>query len=122
MSIIGYSSNENQLDLVCELVSRLKPEIYLELGIKEARTILEEIKKEKPKKVLLHLPDGLKPRAKEIQDKLKEKVEDSIKFATMYADAAPGFEKEAFQIALQHYFEMEQYGGGKDISKPRKNS
>ena len=38
----------------------------------------------------------------------------------MYADAAPGFEKEAFQIALQHYFEMEQYGGGKDISKPRK--
>jgi diphthamide biosynthesis enzyme Dph1/Dph2-like protein len=39
---------------------------------------VEEIKENNPKKVLLHLPDGLKPRAKEIQDYLKSKVDSEI--------------------------------------------
>ena len=40
----------------------------LDLEIDKA---VEVIQKEKPKKVLLQLPDGLKPKAKEIVDKLK---------------------------------------------------
>ena len=39
---------------------------------------IQEIKKQKPRKVLLHLPDGLKPRAKDIQDRIKKEVEADI--------------------------------------------
>jgi hypothetical protein len=39
MSIINHLSKEDQLDLVCEIVSRLKPKVYLELGVKKGNTI-----------------------------------------------------------------------------------
>ncbi|NQU98012.1 diphthamide synthesis protein [Candidatus Woesearchaeota archaeon] len=35
---------------------------------------IQEIKKQKVKKVLLHLPDGLKPRANEIQREIKKET------------------------------------------------
>ena len=39
---------------------------------------LNEINSSNAKKVLLHLPDGLRPKAKEIQDYLKEKTKTEI--------------------------------------------
>ena len=39
MAIVKHLSNDDQLDLVCEIVSRLKPKIYLELGVKRGNTI-----------------------------------------------------------------------------------
>jgi hypothetical protein len=39
MAIINHLSKDNQLDLICEIIIRLKPEIYLELGIKKGNTI-----------------------------------------------------------------------------------
>lgn len=39
---------------------------------------VKDIKENKAKKILLHLPDGLKPKAKEIQDQLKYKVDAEI--------------------------------------------
>ena len=39
MSIINHFSKENQLDLICEIIVRINPEIYLELGIKNGNTI-----------------------------------------------------------------------------------
>jgi len=39
---------------------------------------VKEIKAQKAKKVLLHLPDGLKPKAKEIQNELKKKINAEI--------------------------------------------
>ena len=38
----------------------------------------EEIKKQKAKRVCIQLPDGLKPKAKEIADALKEKTDAEI--------------------------------------------
>lgn len=35
---------------------------------------VEEVKKSNAKKVLLHLPDGLKPKSKEVVDYLKERA------------------------------------------------
>jgi diphthamide biosynthesis enzyme Dph1/Dph2-like protein len=37
----------------------------------------DEISKEKPKLVLLQFPDGLKPKAKEIKEQLKQKHQDT---------------------------------------------
>ncbi len=39
---------------------------------------IEEINKQSAKKVLLHLPDGLKPKAKQITDELREKTNAEI--------------------------------------------
>lgn len=39
---------------------------------------IEEIKKSKAKKVLIQLPDGLKPRATEIVDKLQQETKAEI--------------------------------------------
>lgn len=39
MSIVNHFSDRDQLDLICEIVARLKPEVYLELGIKNGHTI-----------------------------------------------------------------------------------
>jgi len=39
MAIINHLSKNDQLDLICEIIVRLKPEIYLELGIKKGNTI-----------------------------------------------------------------------------------
>jgi len=39
---------------------------------------IKEIQAKKPKKVLLHLPDGLKPKAKNITDELREKTDSEI--------------------------------------------
>jgi diphthamide biosynthesis enzyme Dph1/Dph2-like protein len=44
----------------------------------EIEKAVEKIKKEKAKLVCIQLPDGLKPRAKEICDKLKEKTDAEI--------------------------------------------
>ncbi|MBU0471397.1 MAG: diphthamide synthesis protein [Nanoarchaeota archaeon] len=44
-------------------------------NLKEA---IQEIKKQKAKKVLLHLPDGLKPKAKEIQEEIKKELNTEI--------------------------------------------
>ena len=38
---------------------------------------------------------------------MKRSIIDAIKYANTYAEAATGFEKEAFQVALQHYLKME---------------
>jgi 2-(3-amino-3-carboxypropyl)histidine synthase len=40
----------------------------------ELNNIIEQIKKNNAKRILLQLPDGLKPRAKEIQEDIKKKV------------------------------------------------
>lgn len=40
---------------------------------------IEKIKKEKANTVLIQLPDGLKPRAKEIQEELKKKISKDTK-------------------------------------------
>jgi 2-(3-amino-3-carboxypropyl)histidine synthase len=39
---------------------------------------IEEIKKNKPKKVLLHLPDGLKPKAKDIQEQIEAETDSQV--------------------------------------------
>ena len=40
----------------------------------ETEKMIEEIKKAQAKLVLLHLPDGLKPRAKELQEIIKKET------------------------------------------------
>jgi len=40
----------------------------------ELNKVVEEIKKQKAKRVCIQLPDGLKPRAKDITDFIKEKT------------------------------------------------
>ena len=40
----------------------------------ELETAVKEVKRQKAKKVCIQLPDGLKPRAKEIANKLKEET------------------------------------------------
>lgn len=44
----------------------------------EIEKAVKEINKQKAKKVCIQLPDGLKPKAKEIADKLKEKTNAEI--------------------------------------------
>ena len=44
----------------------------------ELDKVVKRIKREKPKLVCLQLPDGLKPRAKEIQDKLEKETDSKI--------------------------------------------
>jgi len=44
----------------------------------DLKKIIEEIKSNKAQKVLLHLPDGLKPKAKEITDELREKTDAEV--------------------------------------------
>ncbi len=39
----------------------------------ELEKLYEEIEKSKPSTILIQLPDGLKPKAKEIQEKIKTK-------------------------------------------------
>lgn len=45
----------------------------------ELNKAVEKIKQENAKTVLIQLPDGLKPRAKEIQDKLEKETEKKVK-------------------------------------------
>ena len=40
----------------------------------ELNKAIQEIKKQKAKSVCIQLPDGLKPKAKEIADKIKEQT------------------------------------------------
>ncbi|MBC8495254.1 diphthamide synthesis protein [archaeon] len=44
----------------------------------DLKPAIKEIKESKAKKVLLHLPDGLKPRAKDIQEELERKTKAKI--------------------------------------------
>ena len=44
----------------------------------ELEKVAEQIKKNKAKTVCIQLPDGLKPKATEIADKLKEKTNSEI--------------------------------------------
>ncbi|MBS3098065.1 diphthamide synthesis protein [Candidatus Woesearchaeota archaeon] len=44
----------------------------------ELNTAIKEIKKQKAKTVLIQLPDGLKPRAKEIADELEKQTKAKI--------------------------------------------
>lgn len=44
----------------------------------EIEKIIEEIKKSKPKRVLLQLPEGLKPKAEEIVDYIKDNCSTEI--------------------------------------------
>lgn len=44
----------------------------------ETERMIEEIKKENAKLVLLHLPDGLKPRAKELQEIVKKQTDAEV--------------------------------------------
>ena len=45
----------------------------------ELEKVAEKIKKEKAKTVLIQLPDGLKPKAKEIREFLAKKFDKNIK-------------------------------------------
>jgi diphthamide biosynthesis enzyme Dph1/Dph2-like protein len=45
----------------------------------ELEKIAEKIKKEKAKAILIQLPDGLKPKAKEIKEFLEKKFDKSTK-------------------------------------------
>ena len=40
----------------------------------ELEKVIKKIKKSKPKTVLIQLPDGLKPKAKEIADEIEQKT------------------------------------------------
>ncbi len=42
----------------------------------ELDRIVSEIKNQKPSTILLHLPDGLKPKAEDIQDYIQRECED----------------------------------------------
>lgn len=44
----------------------------------ELEKAVKEIKRQKAKKVCIQLPDGLKPKAKEIADKLKQSTNSEI--------------------------------------------
>ena len=44
----------------------------------ELNKAVEEIKKNKAKSVCIHLPDGLKPKAKEIQDYIEKNTNASV--------------------------------------------
>ncbi|MAE13771.1 hypothetical protein CMO92_04350 [Candidatus Woesearchaeota archaeon] len=44
----------------------------------DLKTAIQTIKKNKAKQVLLQLPDGIKPYAKEIQDKLEKETNTQI--------------------------------------------
>lgn len=44
----------------------------------ETERMIAEIKKNHAKMVLLHLPDGLKPRAKELQDLINKETEAQV--------------------------------------------
>lgn len=44
----------------------------------ELERVVKTIKKEKPKRVLLQFPDGLKPWATAIKDKLQEEIGDKV--------------------------------------------
>lgn len=44
----------------------------------DLKKAIEDINKQEAKKVLLHLPDGLKPKANEIQAELKKETEAEI--------------------------------------------
>lgn len=44
----------------------------------EYSRIIEEVKKNKPKRVLLHLPDGLKPKAAEIQQLIEKESDTQV--------------------------------------------
>lgn len=44
----------------------------------ELDKVVEKIKKEKARTVLIQLPDGLKPKASEIVDNLKKKVDSNV--------------------------------------------
>lgn len=44
----------------------------------EIRRVIDSIKKNNAKSVLLQLPDGLKPKAKEIHDNIKKEVDVKI--------------------------------------------
>ena len=44
----------------------------------ELERVIQYIKKQKAIKVCLQLPDGLKPKAKEIQDKIKEETNSEV--------------------------------------------
>ena len=41
----------------------------------DLKSVIKEIKKQNAKRVLLHLPDGIKPRAEEIQEEIKKNVD-----------------------------------------------
>jgi len=44
----------------------------------ELEKAIEKIKKEKAKSVLIQLPDGLKPKAKEIKEKIENKTNSKV--------------------------------------------
>ena len=44
----------------------------------ETEKMIEEIKKNESKMVLLHLPDGLKPKAKELQEKIEKETDAQV--------------------------------------------
>ncbi len=44
----------------------------------ELERVIEKIKSEKVKKVCIQLPDGLKPKAKEITDQIHEKTDAKV--------------------------------------------
>lgn len=46
----------------------------------ELDKVIKEIKKNKAKKVLIQLPEGLKPYAIQIQDKLEKELKNKIEF------------------------------------------
>ncbi|MGM5485208.1 MAG: diphthamide synthesis protein [Nanobdellota archaeon] len=70
----------------------------------EIEKAVEKIKKEGAKKVLIQLPDGLKPAAKMIVDKIKEdtSAEPFIYFGTCYGacDFPVEMEKAGFDLVI----------------------
>ncbi|MBW3011025.1 diphthamide synthesis protein [Candidatus Woesearchaeota archaeon] len=71
----------------------------------ELEKAAEKIKQAKAKKVCIQLPDGLKPRAKEIQDFLKEKTnaEIYIWMGTCFGacDLPQGLDKIGIDLLIQ---------------------
>ena len=70
----------------------------------ELDKVVKQIKKQKSKKVLIQLPDGLKPRAAEIADELEEKTnaEIMIWFDTCFgACDLPDINKKDVDLVVQ---------------------
>jgi len=68
----------------------------------ELNKVIEEIKKQKPKQVLIQLPDGLKQKANIIVDTIEEKTSAKtfILFGSCYGACDPPYGLDVIKIDL----------------------
>lgn len=88
----------------------------------ELERAIKEIKKSKAKKVLIQLPDGLKPYATEISDELNKELKNKVKFF-IWLDSCYGAcdipietERLGIDLIIQFGHSNWNYSSKKDIS------